>query len=122
MFRNFYCLLTIFCLKWGCLAFGQSWKEAKSNAERLIEEGQYVSVAQLEGPKLIANFSQQAEAHYLYSYALYLTGDFDSSRIQLNQAITLSSEISANHLWLEGLLEAASYNLDPSTTTAGKSL
>ncbi len=97
---------------WGCSSYAQSWKEAKAKVENLIELGQYAFMAQFEGPKLVENFPEKAEAHYLYSYALYLTGNFAEAKIELNEGKALVGNTSACYFWLEGLLEAANSNTD----------
>ncbi len=112
LFRHFYYFFIASCVTWGCFGYAQSWKEAKAKVEELIELGQYTFVAQFEGPELVKTFPQRASAHYLYSYALYLTGDFPKAKSELSEALSLVKYIPANYLWLNGVLEAAMHNTD----------
>ena len=114
LLRRFYYLLMVFCVIWGCFgySYARSWKEAKAKVEGLIELGEYNFVAQFEGPQLIKDFPKQAHAHYLYSYSLYLTGDFSKAKSKLSEALSLVNSIPADYLWLNGLLETSSYNFD----------
>ena len=76
--------------------------------EDLIERGYYNSAAQLNGPELVTAYPDMARAHYLYAYALYLTGDVPAARAQLEEALRLTDEAAdADLTHLNGLLRAA---------------
>ena len=81
--------------------------------EDLIERGYYNSAAQLNGPELVTAHPDVARAHYLYAYALYLTGDIPAARAQLEEALRLTDEAAdADLTHLNGLLRAAEGDAD----------
>lgn len=76
--------------------------------EDLIERGYYNSAAQLNGPELVAAYPNDARAHYLYAWALYLTGDVSGARARLEEALRLTDAAEdADLTHLNGLLRAA---------------
>lgn len=77
----------------------------------LLEAGEYALAAQVEGPRLLQTLQAEPEAHYLYSYALYLVGEFAEADRQLEQARALSAQLQGHHLHLQGLLYAAQGDL-----------
>lgn len=82
-----------------------------SEMQALLDSGFYASAAQINGPKLIENHPQNAEAHYLYSYALYLNGDLEGARAELDRALELGESLLEPRFdHLNGLLQAASGN------------
>ncbi len=75
----------------------------------LLDRGYYNSAAQLNGPDLVARYPEEAEAHYLFARALYLTGSLDAAAGQLEKATQLAgSSVNASYVHLGGLLKAAS--------------
>ncbi|MEJ2667285.1 MAG: tetratricopeptide repeat protein [Deinococcales bacterium] len=87
------------------LAFAQ---DAFSQMQDLLDRGYYNSAAQLNGPELIKTYPDRSEAHYLYADALYLTGNLDAAKTQLDAADKLaSSQTDPKLLHLGGLLKAA---------------
>lgn len=120
MFKNFYAIFLIFFIVWSTSCFAESWQEAKDNLEQLLEQGQYDLAALFEGPKLVKNFPQEADAYYLYSYSLYLNGDFASAELELKKAQVLVEDIPSCYFWLNGLLEAANNNIDTAFTLLEK--
>ena len=73
----------------------------------LLEKGYYNSAARLNGPDLVARFPEDPEAHYLYARALYLTGELDGARTQLDRAMELAGEEVPAYSQLSALLMAA---------------
>ena len=70
-----------------------------------VEEGYYAVAVRL-GPNLIANYPENAEAHYLYSLALYLTGqNLPLARDTLDKALTLAPD-TPEYTRLDGLIKA----------------
>ena len=72
-----------------------------------LASGNYALAAQFTGPALVRDMPGDPEAHYLYSYALYLVGSVVSAREALTQAFTLSPEPPPYYEVLNGLLLAA---------------
>lgn len=90
--------------------FGQTPLEQMRD---LLERGYYNSAARVTGPALVESEPGNAEAHFLYSRALYLTGDLDAARAALDRALELrgsSADPAYNHL--NGLLRAAAGDLE----------
>lgn len=84
-------------------AFAQSaFDEMRSS----LEQGYYAIAAQVLGPNLIAEYPDDADARYLYAYALYLSGNYAQARTQLDAALALVSEPDAELERLNGLLYA----------------
>ena len=88
------------------LALAQSLLE---QMQTTLEDGYYAVAAQVLGPQLIADarFSSNADAYYLYAKALFLTSSIDEARVQLDQALSLSSTPSNAYQHLNGLLLAS---------------
>jgi tetratricopeptide (TPR) repeat protein len=84
-----------------------AWAQSDPLAEmrRLLDEGFYALAAQFEGPRLLAEHPELAEVHFLYAYALYLSGDARAGDA-LRRALELSGEPEPDYIWLEGLLRA----------------
>jgi tetratricopeptide (TPR) repeat protein len=95
------------------LAAGPAWAQTQLEQMRdLLERGYYNSAARVIGPALVQSQPDSAEAHYLYSRSLYLTGSLDGARAQLDIALKLrgsSPDPAYDHL--DGLLRAASGDL-----------
>jgi tetratricopeptide (TPR) repeat protein len=78
----------------------------------LLARGYYNSAARVIGPGLVQAEPDSAEAHFLFSRSLYLTGDYAASRAELDRALELSgrsADPDYNHL--DGLLLAAEGDL-----------
>lgn len=90
-------------------AFAQ--REAFDQMIDLLDKGYYNSAARLNGPELVANYPDDAEAHYLYARALHFTGDLSGAGDQLAAAIALAGEEGPAFAHLGALLQAA--NGDP---------
>ncbi len=81
--------------------------------QSLIAEGRYASAAQIVGPNLVRDYPDNAEAHYLYGYALYVTGNITAARSEINQALALSaSPVDPRYDHLSALLFAAENDFD----------
>jgi tetratricopeptide (TPR) repeat protein len=92
------------------LAYGQA--PSLTEMQRYLDEGYYAVAAQVEGPKIIQEYPDSAEARYLYSYALYLTGDIAQAKQQLSEAFRLlGSQTRPSFDGLNGLLRAAEGDL-----------
>lgn len=80
--------------------------------QELLDNGYYASAAQVEGPNLIRDYPDDPEAHYLYAYALYLSGNSAHSRTVLDEALALAGPDSEpRYDWLDALLLAAETDL-----------
>lgn len=92
----------------GVLAAGVAAAQGASSdpLRDLLARGYYNAAAQLEGPNLVLRQPENPEAHYLYARALWLTGDADAARAQLDEALALVTEPPAAYLHLDGLLLA----------------
>lgn len=74
----------------------------------LLLRGFYNSAARVSGPALVEAFPDDPEAHYLYGYALYLTGSLDAARREVDAALLRSPAPPPPELErLDGLLLAA---------------
>ncbi len=89
------------------LQFGSAQVSAFSQMRSLIDQGYYNSAARLNGPDLVRSHPEDPEAHYLYAFALYLTGDLAAAQSQLDEAVALSAESVPAHAHLQGLMRAA---------------
>ena len=79
-----------------------------SSVQQDINEGAYTLAAQVSGPALVGENPDDPEAHYLYAYALYLTGDVARAREVLEQATRLNPPSDDfRYPLLDGLLRAA---------------
>jgi tetratricopeptide (TPR) repeat protein len=87
----------------GLLAYAQP--ENFEAMRALLDEGRYALAVQVEGPRLVTAFPEEAEAYYLYSRALYLVGDLVEAGVQLEEAIARDGG-EPRYRWLEALLEA----------------
>lgn len=83
----------------------------------LLERGYYNAAAQLEGPNLVLRLPENAEAHYLYARALWLTGDLAGARREIDAALALDQDPAPELLHLDGLLLSAEGD-DASALTA----
>ena len=94
----------------GLLAF-QTYSAAQVSLESMraeLRDGYFNAAAEITGPKLIETLPNEAEAHYLYAYALYLTNQQERARASLNKAQTLHNGPNpATYDHLDGLLLAA---------------
>ena len=89
----------------GSVAFAQV---SVGSVQQDIDEGSYTLAAQVSGPALIDERPDDPEAHYLYAYALYLTGDTAQARAALDRAVTLNPPPNdVRYPLLDGLLLAA---------------
>ena len=59
---------------------------------RNLAEGSYALAVQVTGPALIQERPNDPEAHFLYGYALYLTGNEAGARAELDVALSLSEQ------------------------------
>lgn len=73
----------------------------------LLARGYYNSAARLDGPNVVAAYPDDAEARFLYARALYLSGDADGARDELQRARQLREHEPVEYLHLDGLLRAA---------------
>lgn len=79
----------------------------------LLARGYYNSAARVIGPGLVQSQPDSAEAHYLYSRSLYLTGDLEAAEQALKRAQELrGTTADPDYNYLEGLLRAADGDLD----------
>lgn len=72
----------------------------------LLQEGLYALAAQVEGPELVQTLPEDAEAHFLYARALYLTGDLATAETQLARALSLD-DAKPEYAQLGALIAAA---------------
>lgn len=80
-------------------------QDAFTQMRDLLQRGHYNSAAQLNGPALVRDNPDSAEAHYLYARALYLTGNPRQARVQLDAALALAgNDLQASYVNLNGLL------------------
>ena len=78
-----------------------------------IEEGFYASAARVNGPSLVEAYPDDPEAHYLYAYALYLTGNYPRARQELDTALALNPPSDdPDYELLNGLLRATEGNIE----------
>lgn len=78
-----------------------------------LEEGSYALAAQVEGPRLVREYPDEAEAHYLYGVALYFSGDTERADTHLGEARGLvSGEAPAAYIHMHGLALAARGELE----------
>lgn len=82
-------------------------RDAFDQMRMLLDTGYYNSAARLNGPDLVARYSDDPEAYYLYARALYLTGDYAGARRQLDRAMELASGDVPAYSQLNALLMAA---------------
>lgn len=73
----------------------------------LLERGYYNSAAQLDGPNLVEAYPEHPEARFLHARALYLSGETQAARQELERARDLVDDAPVAHLHLDGLLRAA---------------
>ena len=88
------------------LTFAQPVPTSLDEMRTLLQEGLYALAAQVEGPELVRVLPGNAEAHYLYARALYLTGDLATAETQLEEVRSLG-EPKAEYVQLEALIAAA---------------
>ena len=100
LFVPFLCLLLLGVT----FSFAQSTLETM---QREIDEGSYAFAAQVSGPSLVRDLPDNPEAHYLYAYALYLTGNLEAARAELETALSLTDTPEPKYNLLDGLLLAA---------------
>jgi tetratricopeptide (TPR) repeat protein len=79
--------------------------EPFSTMDSYLAEGRYDLAVQVEGPRLIEAYPQEAEAFFLYSHALYLTGNSQEARLHIDRALALSPD-EPRYRWLEALIGA----------------
>lgn len=72
----------------------------------LLAQGYYNSAARLNGPELVARYPDEAEAHFLYAHALYLTGDTTGAQASLDRALALGGGDDPDFIHLQGMLRA----------------
>lgn len=96
------------CLAVACSAFGFAQSELE-NMRASLQDGYYAYATRFLGPSLVASLPDNPEAHYLFAYALYLTGNIEQSRAELDEAYRLLGQTaaSAEFAHLSGLLYAA---------------
>ncbi len=91
---------------------GAHAQDALGEMRALLGSGSYYYAAQVAGPALVTANPEAPEAHFLYSRALYLTGDVAGARVQLEAARRLSGGgDTPAYLHLDGLLQAAAGRL-----------
>lgn len=89
----------------GACAAAAAQGSATGPMRDLLERGYYNAAAQLEGPNLVLRRPEDAEAHYLYARALWMTGDVEGARRELDEALELAdAPPPADYLHLDGLL------------------
>ena len=98
-------VLVFLCLL--IFTFGSA-QSALETIRRNLDEGFYSVAAQVDGPALVRERPDDPEAHYLYSNALYLTGDTARARTELDAALALNPPADDyRYPLLDGLLRAA---------------
>lgn len=103
-----YAIIT--ALVWAA-SLSQAQNDPLAEMQRLLDDGFYALAAQFEGPRLLAEHPDLAEAHFLYAHALYLTGDARASAA-LRRAFELGGEPKPSYIWLDGLLRAQEGDFD----------
>jgi tetratricopeptide (TPR) repeat protein len=91
-------------------AVGQA--DPTSAMRDLLDRGYYNAAAQLEGPNLIVEAPDDPDAHYLYARAAWLTDDLATARDQLDQAVALVATPPPEYVHLDGLLHAATGDVE----------
>lgn len=81
-------------------------QEAFAQMRELLAQGYYNSAARLNGPELVARYPDDAEAHFLYARALYLTGETTGAQAALERALALATEPDPAYVHLQGLLRS----------------
>ena len=73
--------------------FGSVWAQGNpaTTLKELLGGGYYALAAQVEGPSAVQTAPQNAEVHLLYARALYLVGNLNAARTQLERAKILSA-------------------------------
>lgn len=89
-----------------CSSVASSQQDAFAQMRDLLAQGYYNSAARLNGPELVARFPEEADAHFLYASALYLTGDTSGAQASLERALALATEPDPAYVHLQGLLRA----------------
>ena len=105
-------LRVVLCAVAALLALSAYAQDALSEMRALLDGGSYYYAAQVAGPALVAANPEAPETHFLYSRALYLTGDAEGAAAQLEAARRLSGSDTPAYLWLDGLLAAAAGDLE----------
>ncbi len=100
------------CVTASWLLAGAYAQDALGDMRALLDSGSYYYAAQVAGPALVTENPEAPEAHFLYSRALYLTGDAAAAGMQLGAARRLAGGDTPAYLWLDGLLQAATGNLE----------
>ena len=100
------------CVTASWLVAGAYAQDALGDMRALLGSGSYYYAAQVAGPALVTENPEAPEAHFLYSRALYLTGDAAAAGVQLGAARRLAGGDTPDYLWLDGLLQAATGNLE----------
>ena len=100
------------CVTALCLTPCVHAQDALGDMRALLDSGSYYYAAQVAGPALVTENPEAPEAHFLYSRALYLTGDAAAAGMQLGAARRLAGGDTPAYMWLDGLLQAATGNLE----------
>tara|TARA_Y100001960_G_C14567471_1_gene773984 strand:+ start:250 stop:1020 length:771 start_codon:yes stop_codon:yes gene_type:complete len=82
----------------------------------LLNRGYYNSAVHINGPALVQTFPNDAEAHYLFAYALYFANHPLRSREELNRAIQLQQDFDPRFDHLNGLIAATEGNIELALT------
>jgi tetratricopeptide (TPR) repeat protein len=72
-----------------------------------INDRLYTAVVQISAPDLLEREPNNPEAHFLFAYALYYTGDPTQARLELDKALALDIKPSPEVEHLDGLLKAS---------------
>jgi tetratricopeptide (TPR) repeat protein len=105
MARAFFIPLLLISLLYIQLGFAQVSIE---EMQRSLNDGNFAIAAQVTGPALIIAFPESADAYYLYSQALYLSGNIEAAQEQFDRALALSTApLDPEYEHLNGLLRAA---------------
>lgn len=97
-------VLLLCCTLLAGSAAAQSLQQLRDQLDR----GLYSSAARVTGPALLEQFPADQQVRYLYSLALYLTGNSEEASRQFELLPATTSEVpEADYLHLSGLLRAA---------------
>ena len=77
-----------------------------------LKEGLYTYVVTVLAPDLLKLEPTNPEAHLLYAFGLYYTNDPIKARLELDKAVSLNIELTAEVQHLNGLLRATEGDID----------
>jgi O-antigen biosynthesis protein len=101
--KIFLCLMAL-SLGFAQISLAQS---SVTDIRQAIQDGLYTYVAQVLGPEILEREPNNPEAHLLFAYALYYTGDVAQARLEFDKAEVLKIPPSSEVFHLHGLLKAS---------------